>query len=180
MTSQPRPSVPPTWQSPKLEITPLWTERDVAAFDLWQNISIGVWVGQATLPAVRALLRMSERMESSFPSGRSSVLFVLDQVAAPTPEARAELAKVYASPGLACTAIVLEGSGFWASAIRSMSSNLARAGSVTLRVNTSIDEVVQWFPAEHRARTGVALQSNDMKRALMHARRAAEQRARGE
>lgn len=165
--------------SPTLETTPLWAEHGTVAYDLWQNISIGVWIGQATLSAVKSVFTMSERMAVDFPMGRSSVVFVLDQVAAPTAEARVELDKVYASPGLACTAIVLEGSGFWASAIRSMSANLARGGQAVVRAHTSVDEVVQWMPEEHCARTGVAVPPDDLKRALLFARRAAEARARG-
>jgi hypothetical protein len=156
------------------------TERGVYAYDSWKNLSIGVWVGQATLPAVRRLHQMSIELSRSHPLGRSSVVFVLDQLPAPTPEAQQEMQHVYDSEGLACASIVLEGSGFWASGIRGMTSSVHRAsaGSVVLRVSTSIEEVVAWLPAVHLQRTGVALGGEEFRQALISVREKGAARAR--
>lgn len=179
MTINRRTSVPPTWASPLIETKPLWTVPGVFAYDLWKNVSIGVYVGQATPAAARELLAMSSLQARTFPEGRSSVVFVLNQLPAPLPEARADLDRVYESGGLACTAIVLEGAGFWASAIRSMISNMVRGQAVSVRAHTNVDELLDWLPDEHEKRTKVAFPPDDLKRALLYARKACELRARG-
>lgn len=164
---------------PRVPITR--TEPGVYGYESWKNVSIGVWIGQATLQAVRGVHALAADMELQFPEGRSSVVFVADQVAAPTPEARQEMLSVYERPGLCCTAIILEGSGFWASGIRSMTSNLHRAAGSTmrLRVHTSIDEVIAWMPAEHQRFTGVALDCEELKRVALDVRQRAGARAAG-
>jgi hypothetical protein len=157
------------------------TEPGVYGYESWKNMTIGVWVGQATLQAVRGVHALSREMELQYPEGRSSIVFVADQVAAPTPEARQEMVAVYERPGLQCTAIILEGSGFWASGIRSMTSNLHRAAgsSMRLRVHTTIDEVIAWMPAEHQRCTGVALDCEELKRVVIEIRQRAGARAAG-
>jgi hypothetical protein len=158
----------------------LVTQPGVCAYDGWINVSIGVWVGHATLPAVRRVLRMSSEQAQRYPQGRSSVIFVLDQVQAPTPEAQEELKKFYGNDGFACFAIVLEGTGFWASGIRGMAANAQRTASsgVVQRVSTTIDEVVGWLPAQHLARTGVTLPLDEFRRNLLTARESCARRAR--
>ena len=157
----------------------LLTVPGVVAYDGFKNLSIGVWVGQATLAAVNGVLEMSKEMEREYPEGRSSVVFVLDQVAAPTPEAQERFARVYEIPGLACLGVLLEGTGFWASGIRSMTNNLHRgAGSGTrMRVHTGIDELLLWLPDEHRARTGVQLRPEELRQALLSTRVEGAERA---
>lgn len=158
----------------------LQTFPGVFGYSAWKNLSVGVWVGQATVPAVRCLLEMSEELVLRHPEGRSSVVFVLDQLPAPTPEAQLELARVYGRPGLACMATVLEGSGFWASGIRSMTNNMKRGapGSLVGRVNTTVDEVIAWLPSEHERQTGVRLSPEELRAVLATVRVEAEARAR--
>jgi hypothetical protein len=160
--------------------TELVTQPGVCAYDGWMNVTIGVWVGQATLPAVRRVLRMSSEQAQRYPQGRSSVIFVLDQLQAPTPEAQEELKKFYGTDGFACFAIVVEGTGFWASGIRSMANNAQRTASsgVMQRVSTTVEEVVSWLPAVHLARTGVTLPLDEFRRNLLAAREQCARRAR--
>lgn len=157
----------------------LVTQPGVCAYDSWMNVSIGVWVGQSTLPAVRRVLRMSNEQSERFPQGRSSVIFVLDQLPAPTPEAQDEAKKFYGKDGFACFGIVVEGTGFWASGIRSMANNAQRTATkgVVQLVSTSIEEVVSWLPAPHLARTGVTLPPDEFRRALLASRERCATRA---
>jgi hypothetical protein len=180
MANSTRTGSTPSRNSVTLETTVLRTEPGIYSYSAWRNISIGVWVGRATLPAVQAIFAVGATMERQHPDGRSSIVFVLDQVPAPTPDAQAEMARLYEMPGLVCTAIVLEGSGFWASGIRSMASNVHRSATVSglLRVQTSIDEVASWFPTEHRRRTGVNVSQEDLSRVLATVRVEAAERAR--
>ena len=169
----------PRAQPTSTDLEVLRLEPRVFAYCGWRNFSIGVWVGQATLPAVEGMLRMSEDLELRFPNGRSSVLFVTDKVPAPTQEARQAFARAY-TPKLSCMAMVLEGDGFWASGIRSMSANVHRSADTPalLRVNNDIEQVVAWLPQQHLAHTGVNVSADELARVLRSARAEAEALAR--
>lgn len=144
----------------------------VYAYYGWKNISIGIWVGQAVKSAVAALIEMGLEQAPHFPEGRSSIVFVLDQLPAPTPEAQEVMARLYAAGGLVSTAVILEGTGFWASGIRSMTTNVRRAAATEMHlgINTSIDEVMGWFPAIHLERTGVMVRGQELARVLTELR----------
>jgi hypothetical protein len=156
-------------QSPDI----LRIEPDAYCYRAWQNLSIGVWVGQATLPAVKGLLDVGRQMVTRYPEGHSSIVFILDKIPAPTPEGRELLTRIFAGgSALTCTAVILEGSGFWASGLRSMIGNTHRSasGPVRLRVNTSIDEALEWLPAEHTRFTGVTLNVEELRKTLIAVR----------
>jgi hypothetical protein len=138
------------------------------------NVTIGVWVGQATLDSVQRVQRMSQHMIDAYPGGHSSVVFVLDGAPAPTPEAQAGFATIMdpRRSSLSCIAVLVEGQGFWASGIRSSitQARLASAGALKLRVHDTIAELLEWFPDEHHARTGVRFQRHQLRHALETAR----------
>lgn len=169
--------------SPEKPLTMLRVERGHMSYALWRNISIAVWVGQATVPVLKALHEVSKEMVARFPRGHSSVAFVLDGVPPPTPDAQALVKQVFeASSGLLTTAMVLEGSGFWASGLRGMLNNSHRdaASPTSLKIATDIDSVVGWFCEEHEARTGVEIAPMRLRQVLLHARQACEKIARGQ
>jgi hypothetical protein len=159
---------------PRLELKLLDVEEGRFRYNRCHNLTIGLWAGQATLDAVQRVALVSKRMREEHPEGHSSVVFVLDGAPAPTPEAQAAFAHVLddRQTDLSCTAVVVEGQGFWASRIRSAITNarLAAAGTVKLRVHDHIDELLEWFPAEHRLRTGVDFNTAELKRVLENAR----------
>ena len=153
----------------------LRVEPRIYYYSAWQNLTLAVWVGQATGASVRSLAGISREMLRRHPEGHSSVVFILDKIPAPAPDAREVLDKVFHSRNdLACVSVVVDGSGFWASGMRSMMGNAHRAAagatSTMLRLNTSIDEVVDWMPAEHARRTGVELEREAFTRALRQVR----------
>jgi hypothetical protein len=156
-------------------------ERGRCHFSLYQNIAIGVWVAQANTAAVEAALGVAKQMAARFPGRHSSVAFLLDGLPGPLPEAMPLLAKLFAKRSdLACTAMILEGSGFWASGLRSMVNNARREGGseAPLKIGTSIDQVVDWLSAQNEQQTGVAIAPTELAEALAFARHLGEQ-ARG-
>jgi hypothetical protein len=159
---------------PRLGLSMLDCEPGQFRYNSYRNLTIGLWAGQATLDAVLRVAQISERMREAHPEGHSSVVFVLAGAPAPTPDAQAAFAHVLddRTTALSCTAIVVEGDGFWASGIRSAitQARLAAAGSVKLRVHDRIDELLEWFPAEHQRRTEVALRKSELRRVLEAAR----------
>lgn len=169
----------PTKRSPSLGLLEtLAIERGRCHFSVYQNIAIGVWVAQADKPAVEAALRVADEMARRFTGRHSSVAFLLDGLPGPLPEALPLLAKLFAKRSdLGCTAMVLEGSGFWASGLRSMVNNSRRAGGgdIPLKIGTSIAEVVPWLSAQHEQQTGVAIAPTELAEALAFARELGEQ-----
>jgi hypothetical protein len=159
---------------PRLGLAMLDCEPGQFRYNSYRNLSIGLWAGQATLDAVLRVVRIAERMRESHPEGHSGVVFVLDSAAAPTPDAQAAFAQLIDDrmTTISCTAIVVEGQGFWASGIRSSITKmrLAAAGSVKLRVHDRIDELLEWLPAEHQRRTGVEFRKSELRRVLEAAR----------
>jgi len=96
------------------------------AFYRWDNIAINVWASQPTGEAVKVLAQLTERSLSECPSGLSSIHWLEQGVALPTAEARqglGEIAKRY-EKHLICVGVMLQGSGFWASATRSALSGI--------------------------------------------------------
>jgi hypothetical protein len=142
-------------------------------YSAWQNVNIGVWVGQATYEATKGLIDVGAEMRRRYPSGHSSIVFVLDKLPAPTPEARELFAQfLRAGSSLMCNAIVLEGEGFWASGLRAMIGNTHRgaSGSVQLGVGTTIDEILTWFPEAHERCTGIVVKAAEL-RVVLHEHR---------
>jgi hypothetical protein len=151
-------------------------------FSMYRNLWIGVWVGQADLPSVQGQLKVSNEMAARHPGGHSSVSFILDGLAGPTPEAQPTLKKVFAArAALGCAGIVLEGSGFWASGLRGMLNNAHReAGSrLMLKIETSVEQLVTWLAEEHSECTGVEIPPLQLCEVLLRARQHGEQAARG-
>lgn len=141
----------------------------------WRNITIGVWADQATGEAAQRVLSISRQMARNHPEGHSNVIFVLDGAPMPTPEANAVFTKVYDRKvsDLSCMAVVIEGGGFWASAIRSTITSLrmaAQSGEVRMNVHDNMEQVLEWFPAEHTRRTGVFVTSSELRNVLIAAR----------
>jgi hypothetical protein len=146
-------------------------------FSVYRNIAIGIWVGQANRAAAEAALRVAKEMAIRSPGRHSSVAFLLDGLPGPLPEALPLLNKLWEKrPDLACTAMVLEGSGFWASGLRSMITNSRRegGGEVPLKIGTSIEEIVDWFSIQHEKATGMDIAPAELREALAFARRRGE------
>jgi len=130
---------------------------------LWKNVSICVWVGRATQPAAEELVGITQRTIAALgPKQRFSfVHLVADRIELPDSGARGVLVQImkdYADH-MGCAAVVLGGTGFWASAMRSFVTGVRVLAPRTfdLRVHGQIDELLEWYPAEHERRTGLAL-----------------------
>ena len=63
-------------------------EPHIYCYALYQNITVAVWVGSATVRSVLSLRGISQHMIDNYPQGHSSVVFILDKIPPPEPEAR--------------------------------------------------------------------------------------------
>jgi len=135
------------------------SEPGAFLFGSWKNVFVAVWECQATMPAVDRMIRASTSLNAAHPTGRSNIHIIAHGAGLPTPEVRAhfvDLMKKHAEQ-LACVAVVVGGTGFWTSALRSFVTGLRWLAprSFDFRMSTTIEEVVKCLPAEHQKRTGV-------------------------
>jgi hypothetical protein len=139
----------------------------------WQNTTIVVWPQQATGTAVRRLAKVTAAKALEFREGFSNVHVVKNGAGMPTPEARAGFVEMMEKhcKELACVGTVLLGSGFWVSALQSVTTGMRMISprSFDHRINNSFEALVSWLPKEHRKRTGVSLESRELLAALTKA-----------
>jgi hypothetical protein len=86
---------------------------------------------------------------------------VANEIAMPDAETRSVLVESSKSheERLGLAAIIVNGTGFWASALRGFATSVSLLipKTVHVRICGSPEELNPWFPAEHARRTGVAI-----------------------
>jgi len=137
------------------------TEPGAFLFGSWKNLFIAIWESQPTMPGVDRMFRATTVMNGLHPSGRSTVHIIASGAGLPTSEVRAHFANTAkkSTDNLACVAVVVGGTGFWTSALRSFVTGLRWLDprSFDFRMTATIEEVAKWLPVEHARRTGVEL-----------------------
>jgi hypothetical protein len=125
------------------------------------------------MKALEKLQEFGVLMSHLYPDGHSSVVLIADRLPAPQPETQAAIGKLFgARSSLACVAIILEGSGFWASGIRCMITNTHRdaTGRAKLHVSTSVEGALSWLPTEHAQATGIEIDAHLLHAFIAHLR----------
>jgi hypothetical protein len=136
----------------------------------WKNVGIVVWGTQATLPLAKKLERFSDDLLARNPNGISAIHVITSTAPLPESKTRAELDRLtnkYARD-LAVMGTVIEGSGFWASAMTSFITGLHWMSRKPFKARTASDvaDVASWAPEHHAAKTGVRFTSMELGRAL--------------
>jgi hypothetical protein len=136
----------------------------------WGNILFLRWWQGGTGPTLERVAHIRERLDGEHLEGVSVVYLVAASAGLPTPEARAAVGQLLARyrDRRACLAVVFEGEGFWASAQRAAVTNVRMqvADESALDIFSNLQELVAWFPQEHRKRTSVSISSDEL-RALL-------------
>jgi hypothetical protein len=140
----------------------------------WKNVAIAVWGTQGTLPHVRQLERFSDELIADSPKGISAVHVVVNAAPLPDSTTRAEMNRLtdkYAK-SLACMATVVEGSGFWASAMHSFITSIhwVARRPFKVRISSTIADGTSWMPTPHWERTGTRLAGAELTRHVMSVR----------
>jgi len=139
-----------------------------------KNVLISSWTAQGTGPLIDALGRALGAFIVQHPEGISNVHIIAAGLPLANSEARAALSALMKKhdADLACAGTVLDGTGFWASATRSviMSLQLLTPSSFAMRTCGSDAELATWMLKPHAQRTGVALDQPSLERALGEAR----------
>jgi hypothetical protein len=148
----------------------IFYETDGCVFASWRNVLIAIWTTQGTGPLAEKLGEIARPFSKSHPEGFSSVHVIGKKPPLPTSEARDKLLSLMAdfSGNVACIGTVLEGSGFWASAVRSFIVGLRLLSPRTFEMQTyaTLSELTNWMVAPHATRTGVAIEPVEFERIL--------------
>jgi hypothetical protein len=140
----------------------------------FRNLSLVVWAGGADGAAVQRVRGVSQLLASKYPDGHSNISFVMNGVPPPSEEARIAFNYIFDGrvSDLRCMAVILEGEGFWASALRSTVTALRNAATTTfaVRLFSAIEPAADWLPAEHLTGTGVTVSTAELRLVMMSMR----------
>lgn len=145
-------------------------EPGVCALGSWQNVIAVIWWSTATGSAVERLERVMLGLREKYPQGVSQIHLVKDRAGTPASDARVGIVRLmndYAADIANC-AVVVGGSGFWASTMRSAitSMRFLSPRSFEMRLHRASSEVLEWLPEFHKKRTNIELVPEDLGRIL--------------
>ena len=133
----------------------------------WKNVVVSCWFGPSTLEGVAIHDACLEGQCSLHPKGLSTIGVVLPgQFALPAPAVREELSRFvhkYAAHVVG-SALILQGSGFWASAVRGAVTAVTMVSRRELKpqIFSAARPAVQWLAPIHLARTGVEIDVEEL------------------
>ena len=144
----------------------------------WKNVAIHVWTVEATMALVDALDGLSATFISAHPEGISAIHIIAKNPPLPPADVREALGKVtkrYANR-LACVCHVVEGSGFWASALHGFLTGVhwLSRGPYRLHICSDIPAAARWVPAPHAGVTNVSIGVAELEEVLRSVRRLAD------
>jgi hypothetical protein len=141
------------------ELVHLHTEPGQHAFYTWQNIMITCWSQRATGPAIEKVAHYREQLDRAHPEGVSVIYLIANEAGLPTPEARAGVKDLMTrfSKKRACLAILIQGEGFWASAMRAVVTGVRMLVPLNfpMQIFGRVNELAAWLPERHAQQTGV-------------------------
>jgi hypothetical protein len=143
-------------------------------FAAHRNVLIASWAAQGTGPLIHALGLTLSKFVAQHREGISSIHIIAADLPLANSEARDALSVLMKKhdADLACAGTVLDGTGFWASATRSviMGLQLLTPSSFAMRTCGSDAELAAWMLKPHSQRTGVTLDQHALQRAMAKAR----------
>lgn len=129
---------------------------------VFSNVAVCGWRGAITPAAVVRIGEIAFSLkERAGPVRHSYVHMMTERVQLPDANTRHEIAKLM--PELVdlvtMIVVVLDGSGFWSSALRSFITGVRVLAprNFDIRAESSIENVLSWFPSEHLKRSGVTV-----------------------
>ena len=144
----------------------------------WKNVALHLWTVAATPVMVAKLDEFSVGFTSAHPEGISAVHVIAKGAPLPGKEVRDLLREVSDrhAEHVACVCHVVEGSGFWASALQSFLTGLhwLSARSYSLHICSNIPAAAQWVPGPHAERTRVTLAPAELEEAIRFVRRSGD------
>jgi hypothetical protein len=140
-----------------------------AFFGSWKNVFVSVWESQGTMAAIDHMLAAIAAMPR-IAEKRSDIYLIAEGARLPEAAVRDHFIDVIRSSEskLACAAVVVGGTGFWASTLRSFVTGLhwIAPRSFDFRLQGSVEGVVSWLPAVHERLSGVWIDPHQLQRVL--------------
>ena len=167
---------------PWAELVPLSAVPGVYSSYAWNNVGLTLWFGPATLESLETFEATCRKVAADRPVRWSSVhIMVPGNSGLPSAEARAALARMTREMAdtTAAIAVVIPGTGFWASAIRGLVTAVHMLGSrdFELKIFGNVEEVAQWLPEAQLQRSGVEISPAQLLDALRQLQRTMESAA---
>jgi hypothetical protein len=138
-------------------------------------VVIIVWRAAGTGPAAEKLAQITSQMRTTHPERVSHIHLVKNRAGSPDSAARSTLVKIMRDhgDGIANCAVVIGGTGFWASTMRSAvtSMRLLSPRAFEMRLHGTSAEILDWLPEAHEQRTGVRLEREVLAGLLQQAER---------
>ena len=139
-------------------------------------VVVTCWFGPADAAAARGLARVTNDVIARQQGQRFSNVHLIDRrVRIPDAETRAVLVQLAhdTAAHIACVGVIIEGEGFWASAVRGVITGLRAITprSAHIHAYASIAQIVDWLPSEHEKRTGVPIDRGQVEYLLQEAKR---------
>lgn len=144
----------------------------------WKNVAIHLWTVQATIPMVDTLDRLSSTFTSAHPENISAIHIIAKNAPLPPADVREQLQKVTKRHAnrVACVCHVVEGSGFWASALHGFLTGLhwLTRGPFRLHICSDIPSAARWISAQHARATNVPVGVTELEEVLRTVRSLAD------
>jgi hypothetical protein len=144
---------------------------------VYLNVNFVFWFGPATLESCALLDEDGRKRAAEHPEGLSSInVMVPGGRGLPEAAARAELARIMHDHGksTAAVAVIIPGSGFFVSAMRSLIAALSmvRPQGMPLQTFGDAAQLSEWLAPIHSERTGVPLTAAELLSLFQQAERA--------
>lgn len=134
------------------------SSSDIHCVATWEGLIIQLWIGGTPAHAVRDVRNLARQMGDSF---LIAIVVIAANAEMPNEEARAELSAFSKEAGSVTrrAAIVFEGAGFRASAVRSIMVGLTFAANITMKykIFATVSEGARWLAEEPTLRLDATL-----------------------
>ena len=135
-----------------------------------------LWASAPDAESVRAVAEVLPRRMAANGNQLSVIHVMYPGCSVPSQDARSELRAIGDRwrEAIACIGLVVEGGGLWQSAWRGVLTGLVALSPArrTVCVVATLREIADWLPPHHRAKTGVALDRNELLAVLYDLRHA--------
>ena len=159
------------------QLTPLGAVAGVYTAYIWKNVTFTFWFGAATLESCATMEEGCRKCAAEHPERLSSInVMIPGGRNMPDAAARAEIVRIVREYGnsTAALAVLIPGSGFWASALRSVTVALSmvRPQGMPMQIFGDTAQLSDWLAPIHSERTGVPLTAAELLSVIQELERA--------
>jgi hypothetical protein len=158
---------------PAEDLVTLDIDPGVSGIFAWRNVLIVIVSGLPGPTSLPRLVSATVAMHERCPAGGSCVYVIRRTAGRPDSTMRSGILRLEQQykDWLGGVGVVIGGSGFWASMMRSVvtAMRVASSRAYDMRLFGSVDEMAEWLPTVQIARTGVSIEPMQLLAALQRA-----------